>query len=135
MFEPVLDSLKKATETTMQMQQEMFKKWAALWPGVPASAPAWGDQAQKFQKKWSEFIEETLKKQRESLEAQFAAGRRNLESALKMGQAKDVEELRAKTLEMWQQSFDTMRQLFEAQISEFQAAVAKWTELMTKGAA
>jgi len=35
---------------------------------------------------------------------------------------------------LWQKAFDGQRQLYEAQLRDFQAAVAKWTELATKGA-
>jgi hypothetical protein len=135
MFEPVFESLRKATDQTMQMQQEMFRKWATLWPPMPAAPPVWGEQMQKFQKKWAEMVEETLKKQREALEAQFSSGLKNMEAAFKLGEAKDVEELRAKTVELWQKTFECLRQAFEGQMRDFQAAVNKWAELATRGAA
>ena len=135
MFEPIIESLRKATESTVQMQQEMFKKWASLWPAAPGCQPVWGEQVQKFQKIWAEFLEETLKKQRAALEAQFASGRKNVEAALKLVELKDPQELRSKTLELWQQAFETLRQTCETQVQDFQAVVAKWTEAMNRGAA
>ena len=135
MFELVFESLKRATETTIQMQQEAFRKWATLWPGLPAVPGTFAEQAQKFQKKWAEFYEELLKKQRETLEAQFSAGLRNIEEAFRLADAKNPEELRTKTIELWQKSFECIRQLYDAQVRDFQAAVAKWTELVMKGAA
>src|SRR5262249_54300419 len=113
MFDPVFESLRKATETTVQMQQEMFKKFASLWPGVPGSQPAWTEQMQKFQKKWNEVFEETLKKQRDALETQFRAGLRNIEEAFRLAEAKDFEELRTKTLELWQKTFDALKKTYE----------------------
>jgi hypothetical protein len=135
MFDPVFDSLKKATEVTIQMQQEMFRKWAGLWTGVPGPQFGWGDQAQMLQKKWAEIVGDLVKKQHEVLETQFAAGLENLETSFKLAEAKDVEELRAKTVELWRKSLECLRQTFEAQLREFQAAVSKWTELLSKGAA
>jgi len=134
MFDPVFDSLRKATEVSLQMQQDMFKKWTALWPGMAPQA-TWGDQAQKFQKKWAETVTEMVKKQNELLEAQFKAGLQNLEDAFRLGEVKDVEEMRTKTLEMWRKTFDCLRQTFDAQMREFQAAVSRWCEMATKGAA
>jgi hypothetical protein len=135
MYEKVFENLRKATEATVQAQQEMFRKWVGLWPGVPASPYAWGEQFQKIQKKWNQTVAELVKKQRESLEAQFSAGLKNIEESFRLAEAKDPEEFRAKTLELWSKSFDYLRQTAEAQLREFQAAIEKWTEIVTKNEA
>ncbi len=135
MFEEVFENLRKATETTVQAQQEMFRKWVGLWAGVPPSPSAWGEQVQKFQKKWNQTVAELLKKQRASLEAQFSAGLRNIEETFHLATAKDPEEFRAKTLELWSKTFDYLRQTAEAQLRDFQTAMEKWTEIVTKNVA
>ena len=135
MFDEVFDNLRKATEATLQVQQELFKKWATQWPGPSPAQPGWTDQIQKFQKKWTEFVAELLKKQRETLDAQFSAGLKRIEEAFHVAEAKDPEELRTRTIELWQKSFECLRQTYEAQVRDFQAAITKWTELITKGAA
>jgi hypothetical protein len=133
MFEPVFENLRKATETAIHTQQDLFKKWAALWPGVAVPQPAWGEPVQKFQKKWAEAVTEALGRQRETLEAQFNSGLKGLEAAFAVAGAKDPEEFKARTVELWQKSFDCLRQAFEAQAREFQVSVGRWAELMTKG--
>jgi hypothetical protein len=135
MFEPVFASLKKVTETTLRMQQEMYEKWVSLWPGVRPAQAAFTEPALKFQKKWAEFYEETLKKQRETLEAQFKAGLKNIEDAFRLAEAKDPDELRVKTTELWEKVFETLRQSAEAQLRDFQTIAARWAELVTRGAA
>lgn len=132
MFEKVLENLQKATEATVQAQQEMFQKWTSLWPAVSPSPSTWAEQVQNFQKKWNQVVTELLKKQRESLEAQFNAGMRNLEETFRLAEAKNPEELRAKTLELWSKSFDYLRQTAEAQLREFRVTMEKWTEIVTK---
>ena len=134
MFEQVFENLRTATEANMQMQQELMKKWVAMWPGVPAAPNGGADQFLKAQKKWVEFMGEMVKKQREIMEAQFSAGMKNIEEAFRLAEVKNPEELRTKTIELWQKIFDSMRQTYEAQMRDFQAAVAKWAELMMKGA-
>jgi hypothetical protein len=134
MFEQVFDSLRKATESSIALQQEMFRKWIGLWPGMPASAFPF-TELQKFQKKWVEVVGEVVKKQNESLEAQFKAGLQTIEDAFRLSEVKDPEVLRAKTLELWQKMFDYLRQVSETQLRDFQAALGKWVELMTKGVA
>jgi len=135
MFEQVFESLRTATTTSIQMQQEMFNKWASFWPGVASFAAGGTDQVQKAKKKWVELTTDMVKKQRETLEAQFNAGLKHIEESFRLAKAKDPEELRAKTVELWQKSVECMRQMYEAQLRDFQGAVVKWTELMTKGAA
>jgi hypothetical protein len=134
MFEQVFDSMRKIAEANVQAQQEMFRRWAALWPGL-ASVPSvpvgsnFTEQAQRFQKKWAATVSELIDRQSKSTQEQFAAGLAQIEQTFKLAEVKDVEVLRAKTLELWQKSFALLRQSFEAQVHDFQAAVAKWVEL------
>jgi len=135
MFEPVFDSLKKVTETTLKMQKEMYEKWVSLWPGVRPAQTAFAEPAQKFQRKLAEFYEQALKSQRDTLEVQFKAGLKNIEDAFRLAEAKDPEELRARTTELWQKVFETLRQSTEAQLRDMQTFAGLWTDLVTKGAA
>jgi exonuclease VII large subunit len=130
MFEQVFQNLRMATESGLRMQQEMFQKWVGQWPGVPATPSAAADKAVKAQKAWAEFVADLVKKQRETLEGQFSAGLKNIEEAFHLTKAQQPEELRAKTVELWQKSFECMRNLYEVQMRDFQAAVAKFMELM-----
>jgi hypothetical protein len=130
MFEQVFDNLRLATESSIHLQQEMFKKWVGVWPGLPVAPNGAGEKLQKAQKKWLEFITDLVKKERETLEAQFSAGLKNIEEAFHLAEAKEPKELRARTIELWQKSIDCMRQTYEAQMRDFQAAVTRWTELM-----
>jgi hypothetical protein len=134
MFEQAFDNLRLAAETSIHMQQELFKTWVSVWPGLAPPPHAGNDKFQKAQKKWAEFVADLVKKERETLETQFSAGLKNIEEAFRLAEAKEPEELRAKTIELWQKSIDCMRQTYEAQMRDFQAAVLKWTELVTKGA-
>ena len=133
MFEPVFESLKKATDATVKMQQELFHKWTALFPALPMVPAAY--EPLKFQKRCLEVIAELTRKQRESLEAQFNTGVKAIEEAFRLCEAKDPGELRTRTVELWQKTFDSLRQVYDAQARDFQTAVAKWGELVTKGAA
>jgi hypothetical protein len=132
MFEKVFENLRKATDATVQAQQDMFRKWVSLSTGVPPSPSAWGEQMLQFQRKWNQTVAEVVKKQRESLEVQFRAGLRNIEESFCLAEAKDPEEFRAKMLELWSKSFDFLRQTAESQLRQFQTAMEKWMEIVTK---
>jgi len=131
MFDQVFENLRQATESTVQMQQELFKKWVALWPGTPPTPPAWEPQFHQFQKKWAEVINDLLKRRYEAAEVQFKAGVENIEKTFKVGEAKSAEELRVKFLELWKKCFESFHQVYAAQLRDFQVAMEKWAELMT----
>ena len=140
MFVPVLESASKIAGATVEMQQEMIRKWFSLWPGVPPvpgfpAVPgvptAWAEQAQKVQKRWAEAVGELIRRRRETVEAQFKAAQQNIEKAFQLGEAKTPEEMRARTIELWQKCVEAVRQASEAQLRDFQAAAEKWFELMT----
>jgi broad specificity phosphatase PhoE len=131
MFSQVMESMAKVTGATVAMQQEMFKKWFSMWPGMATYPPANAEQVERFQKRWADTVSELFRRQRDVTETQFKAGIQNIEAAFKVGEAKNAEEVRARAIELWQKCFDNLRQASEAQLRETQVAVEKWFELMT----
>lgn len=129
MFKQVFENFRQATETTIHLQQEMFKTWVNLWPGVSAASPSWGKEVQEFQKKWAEVIGDMVKRQREATAEHFKAGLKSIEEAFKVGEVKTPADLHAKSLELWKTCFDELRQVYEAQLHGFETAMNKWVEL------
>jgi hypothetical protein len=66
------------------------------------------------------------------LETQFNAGLHMVEGAFRVTEAKDPEQLRARVIEYWQKSFESVQQLAEANLREFQAAVVQWSKLLSE---
>jgi hypothetical protein len=175
MFDQVLETFRKATESTLQMQQQMYRQWTQQWMQVPwlqgmpsmpsmpwmsgmpsmpwmsgmagmpwmqgmpglSSTPAgpWLEQLQAVQKQAAAAVTDMLKKHRDTLDTQYATGIRTIEEAFRLGQAKDPDQLRRLTEELWKQSFDCLRTVSESQTKEFQGAVETWFENVSKGAA
>jgi hypothetical protein len=140
MFTPVLESMEKMTRSTMEMQQEMFKKWFLQWPGMPAMPAmpgmpgipaAWGEKAQQIRTRWADVVAELIRRRRETIEVQFKAGQENIEKLFQLGEARTPEELRAKTIELWQKCLESVRAASEAQLRDSQRAFQQWFELMT----
>jgi len=77
MFDQAIKNLRNATEGSIQLQQDLFKKWVGLWTPPAASPEAFSPT--NLQKKWMEIVGELIKKHRETLEAQFGAGLKNNE--------------------------------------------------------
>jgi len=132
MLDQVFDNFRKASESTLQMQQELFKKWTTQWPTAPTGTAAWTEQAQTFQKRWLETVTETLSKHREKLDAQYKAGITAIEDAFRVTEAKTPDDYRRMTEELWRKSFDTLKSSAEAQVQDFQKGLEKWFELMAK---
>ena len=49
-----------------------------------------------------------------------------------VGDAKSPQEYQEKVVQLYRKSFDSLRQMTEAQMDEFKAAADKWGELLTK---
>jgi hypothetical protein len=130
-FEEVFQNLQKATEANLKMQQELFRQWSSLWPGLPTPQTIWVDKLRTFQKQWSETVSELARKHRDVLDRQYQAAIESLDAALKVGESTNPEEFRRRTEQLCRKTIECMRDLSEAQIREFQESMTKWTELVT----
>ena len=156
MFDMILENYRKATESTMKLQQDVLRnltmQWTQMLPqtsgaqtsglpsmGGPASGSAmpgaaWLEQLSDAQKKWGETVTDMLNKHRESLDAQYKAGIRTIDEAFKVGEAKDPQQFRRLTEELWKHSFECLKSVAEAQTRDVQAAMQKFYEVASKSA-
>lgn len=146
MFDQILDNFRKATESTIQLQQEMTRQWFQQWasmPGLPnpgnmfgttaAAAPVASAPVASAPKQASEVVTELLNKHLKTLDAQYQAGIRTIEDAFRVLEAKDLEQFRKLTEELWRQSFNSLKTVIESQLRDFQTATAKGIEAASKG--
>lgn len=136
MFDQVFDSLRKVTEASVQLQQDMVQRWASLWPGTPATACLWGAAfpLQQLQRRWADTVSDLLHRQRETLEKAYRSGQESIEKAFKLGEVRTPEDLRVKTIELWEKCLESLRQTNEVQLREFHAATEKWLNLLARPA-
>jgi hypothetical protein len=137
MFDQVFDSFRRATETTLQAQQDLFRQWMSQWPMFPmapgeAAGGTVNEDVRNLKKQWTDSVTALLTKHCETLDSQYRAGIKTFEEALRTAEAKNPEEFRRLTEELWRKSFEVLKQTIENQIHDFQAAIEKWTELMTQ---
>lgn len=133
-FDEVFQSIRKATEANMKLQQEALRQWTNFWTGAaktPVPAPQL-DQIREFQKQWTTAVSELAHKHREVLDKQYDAAISSLDDALKITDAKTPEEFRQRTEQFYRKTIECLREMSEAQISEFQEMVTKWGEIATK---
>ncbi|MBV8078402.1 MAG: hypothetical protein JO284_18475 [Planctomycetaceae bacterium] len=137
MFDQVLDSFRKISESTIQMQQEFYKQWMSQWPAATMMGPASAgggvtEQAQSLQRRWMDSITELMNKQREVLDAQYRTGIQAIQDAFRVTEAKSPEEYCRLTEDLWRKAFDTLKSTAEAQMRDYQSAVTKWLEMVSK---
>ena len=131
MFDQVFSNLQNATESSIKMQQEMFQKWVEAFPGASAQVPMGGDALSQWRHKWETIVAESLKQQKELVDRNYEAGIKALEDIFAVEDAKSPQEYQQKVTELYRKSFESLRQLSEAQMTEFKSATEKWSELMS----
>ena len=132
LFEEAFQNLRKAAESNIEMQQELFRKWNSNWPGFPQPQGEWQERVQKFQKGWAKTVKELLSRHREVLDEQYGLALSSLEEAFRAGQASDPQDFMKRCESLCRKNLEVMRESSELQVKELQEALSKWTELVGK---
>jgi hypothetical protein len=121
MFDQFVESFRKASESSMQAQQDWFKQWTQEWfnpaPTPTTASTEWG---RTFQKRCVDLTVEILNKQRESFDAGFKATIQAIEELFGASEAKSPEDYRRTTEELWRKLFENFRSQCETQLQELQ---------------
>ena len=120
MDDQIFDTFRKASESSLQMQQEILKHWTERWAAsAPQSPNVSSDANQGVQKRWLALGIELLNKHRASLDGTYAAGIQLIEQSFGAAEAKSPEEYRRLTEDLWRKLFDTYKNQSEAQFDAF----------------
>ena len=74
------------------------------------------------------------RKHRESFDRQYQAALESFEESMNVTESNDPDEFRRRSEQLVRKTLECVREISETQTREFQEAVAKWTEMVTKGA-
>jgi hypothetical protein len=138
MFDQILETYRRATESSLLFQQMMLRNWTEQWPQAFGATPPQAslpEQVYSIQKKLGETITEMLNKHRETLDAQYRAGIAAIEDAFHVAEAKDPQQFRKLTEELWRHNYECLKSMAESQMRDIQAVTQKWFELASQGAA
>ena len=133
MFDQLIDGVRKASESSMQMQQEMLKNWTKMFsapmaeagvPGVPAD---WGKGGQK---RWLELGVEMLSRQREAVDGMYKSGIQIIEQTFHVTEAKSADDYRRMVEDLWRKLFDLQKAQSESQFRDFQTFYEKSAALV-----
>ena len=125
------DTFRKASESSLQMQQEILKHWTERWTTSASQAPSVSPEAsQQAQKRWLALGIELLNKHRASLDGTYAAGIQLIEQSFGAAEAKSPEDYRRLTEDLWRKLFDTYKNQAEAQFEAFKSWSTRSAEAM-----
>lgn len=133
MFDQLFEGFRKASESSLQMQQDMLRQWTQQWGSTqPSMAGVPSEFGRSFQKRWLELILDGLNRHREALDATYKSGIQMIEQALRASEAKSTDDYRRTVEELWRKLFDNFRDQSEAQIREFRTWAEKSLEMVQK---
>ena len=133
-LEDVFQNVRRAAESNLKMHQEIFHQWTHMWP-FPTPQSIWVDKARDSQKQWAATVTDIVRKRRDVMDKQYQAAIESLDAALRVAEATSPEEYRRRSEQFCRKTLDCLREISETQLSEFQDAILKCTELVTKPSA
>lgn len=134
MFAQLLESFRRASEATLQAQQDVFRQWVQQWPAMPVSTSGTaGEWSETLQKRWLDSTKGVLSKQRELFDSTYRSGIDVIEQSFRVSEAKSPEEYRRLVEELWSKLSETFKSQSEAQFREFQRAVEQGFEMARNG--
>jgi len=125
MFDQLIDGVRKASESSLQMQQEMFKQWTRLFAGPGHDAGGAADWGRGAQKRWVELGIEMLHRHREAMDTTYRSGIQIIEQTFSVAEAKSPDDYRRTVDDLWRKLFDLQKQQSESQMRDFQTFYEK----------
>ena len=126
MFDQLVDGVRKATESSVQMQQEMFRNLTRAWTSAaPGDGGGAGDFGRSAQKRWLELTIELLNKHRETLDSTYKMAIQILEQSLHLSEATSLNDSRKQAEDLWRKIFDAQKERAESQLRDFQTLFDK----------
>jgi hypothetical protein len=120
MLDQLFETFRKTSESTLHMQQDMFKYWTQQWTSASGATGNTGEWSKNYQKQ----VVDLLNKQREALDSAFKAGIQLIEQTFRASEAKSPDDYRRTMEDLWRALIDTFKTQTETQVREFQ----KWSE-------
>src|SRR5262245_9409530 len=130
MFDQLIDGVRKASESSLQMQQEMFKHWTRLFSAPTSEVSAGAEWGRGSQKRWVELGLEMLNRQREAVDAMYKSGIQIIEQTFHVTEAKSADDYRRMVEDLWRKLFDLQKEQSESQFRDFQSFYEKSAALV-----
>ncbi len=131
MFDQLFATFRKASESSLQVQNEVFKYWSQNLSAVaPNGVAGSNDPTRQIKARFMGLGIELLHKHRQSLDAAYAAGIEIIEQSFRASDAKSPEDYRRVVDDLWRKVFDTFKAQADSQLDAFQ----KWSATSAESA-
>jgi hypothetical protein len=131
MFDQLFSTFRKASESSLQVQNEVFKYWGQQWAAMaPNGVAGPNDPTRNVKTRIMELGVELLHKHRQSLDAAYAAGIEIIEQSFRASDAKSPDDYRRLVDDLWRKVFDTFKAQADSQLDAFQ----KWSATSVESA-
>jgi hypothetical protein len=130
MIDQLFETFRKASESSLLAQQDLFRQWTQQWTPTQANgAGQTGEWGRAFQKRWLEFVVEALNKHREMLDSSYRSAIDVIEQTLRISEARSPDDYRRMFDELGRKLFDSFKLQSETQFREFQTWAEKSFEM------
>ncbi len=133
MFDKVFESFRKAAESSLRMQQDLFRQWGQYSPaagpngfGVP---PEWSESVPK---RWLESMTEMMNTHRAFLDSIYKSSIQLMEQTFRLSGAQSPEDYQRVTEDLWRKMSESFKEQTEIQLREFQKAAERWSPAAQK---
>jgi hypothetical protein len=131
MTDQMFDTFRKASESWLKMQQDLFQTGAPAPfftpPQGSVGAPDWARNAQK---RCINLATEILERQRESFDALFKSTINLLQQTSQISEAKSSDDYRRATEDLWRKWFESVKSHSETQFRDVQTFAGKSLEIV-----
>ena len=131
MTDQPFDMFRKASESWLKMQQDLFHTGAPpSFLGAPQGMGVAPDWARNAQKKCIDLATEILERQRESVDALFKSSINLLQQTSQISEAKSSEDYRRAAEVLWRKWFESVKSHSETQFRDVQTFAGKSLEIV-----
>lgn len=128
MLATVLEEFRKASESSLQTQHDLFRQSAQQWLSA-MSAASHGDWARTAQRRWTALAVELLRKQKQALETLYQSSIDLIEGTARAGDLRSAQEVGQMAEEFWRRALDSLKGQSDSQFREFQSWLEKAFEM------
>jgi hypothetical protein len=128
MYEQIFDAYRRASESWLQVHQDMFRP--QQWLMSSSSNGVGGDWNKTFQKRCLELAVEILNRQRESVDTIYKSMVHLLEQTSRISEARSPDEYRRLVEDVWRDWFESMKSQSETQFRDVQSWAGKSLEIV-----
>ncbi|QEH36920.1 hypothetical protein OJF2_55050 [Aquisphaera giovannonii] len=137
MFEPIFESYRQVLESSLRVQESMYRRWINGVPAGPEVAEPLGpsevlESPGSYQERWTKALTDLMEHHRHALDAQYRTGIEAIESAFCTAEARTPEEYWRLTQEFWRKSIDAYKTTLEAQGKYLQNLASMWFDVLNR---